>query len=428
MVTAYLSQHIHSQINGRMPLADFIELAEQLPVRWVTTQHQLSQLVDELGKCERVALDSEFIKRDSYYPYLALIQLNTGKAIYLVDAPKLCLDAFWAVLADIKLMVWHACGEDLSIFYLLSGCPPLTNIFDTQIALSYLTPQLQMGYQQAVKERLGIPLAKGHSQSDWLARPLSVEQEHYAIDDVRYLPALYLSLEQSLQQAGWLDAVAEDCQLYAAELYNSQHIADDDLYLDAADFRYDAQQMAILQSVCAWREQLARATNQPRTFILKKQNLRDLVVEQPTSIKQLAHKTSIHRSVLRIYGDELIKIVKQSQALVERECPQTLVAPYRSKDKTLTKAVKIAISEHAKAIDISEGVLIRKKWLSELYELVALEQVSVNAEQQGRAGLDKLPAGLQGWRRAWVVGTLLPLLEQHKAELQQGMGLVAREP
>lgn len=389
-----------------------LDRADDAAVTWVDEQSQLDEVIEALKVCGRVALDTEFIKRDTYYPRLALVQLNVGDHIYLLDAPQLQLQDFWQVLSEVDIAIWHACGEDLGIFYLLSGCPPLNNIFDTQIALSYLTGQLQMGYQQALDKQLDMHIDKEQSQSDWLQRPLSAEQERYAIDDVRFLPALYLSLEYELKQQGLYHYVWEDCQLYAHDLYEAQHIADDAMYLTMADYRYNSQQMAILQAVATWREQLARATNQPRTFVLKKQAMREILTEKPTTMRELAQKTTIHRQVLRRYGEELLSVIKDAKALPASEHPERLVAPYRSKNKVLLKAVQQAIDEEAMQVDVPASVLMRKKWLAQLYEVIALDKP-----------LSEMPEGLKGWRHDWVMQTLIPIIKAHKAELQQGMGI-----
>ena len=389
-----------------------LDSADELPVTWIKEQSQLTPVIEALKSCGRVALDTEFIKRDTYYPRLALVQINVGEHIYLLDAPQLQLQDVWQALIAVDVAIWHACGEDLGIFYLLSDCPPLTNIFDTQIALSYLTGQLQMGYQQALDDQLDMHIDKEQSQSDWLRRPLSDEQEQYAIDDVGFLPALYLSLEYELKKQGLYEYVWADCQLYAQELYDSQQVADEDMYLTMADYRYDTQQMAILQAVASWREQLARATNQPRTFVIKKQAVREIITEKPKSMRELAHKTTMHRSMLRLYGEELLKEIKQAQQLAPAERPPRLPAPYRSKNKALSKAVQHATQIQAEKTGIPANVLMRKKWLHQLYEVIAYDK-----------DLADLPEGLQGWRHEWVMQTLIPVIEEHKAELKQGMGV-----
>lgn len=411
-------------INSKIESADLpsepdidalLDSADEAAVTWVREQNGLAEVIDALATCGRVALDTEFIKRDTYYPRLALVQLNTGNHIYLLDAPQLQLTELWQALAKVDVAIWHACGEDLGIFYLLSGCPPLTNIFDTQIALSYLTGQLQMGYQQALDDQLDMHIDKEQSQSDWLQRPLSDEQEQYAIDDVRFLPALYLSLEYALKKQGLYDYVWADCQLYASDLYDAQHVEDNAMYLTMADYRYTSQQMAILQAVATWREELARSTNQPRTFVIKKQAVREIITERPSNMRELAHKTTMHRSMLRLYGEELLKVINQAKNLHPAEYPDCLLPPYRSKNKVLSKAVQQAIDDHARAIGVPDNVLMRKKWLGQLYEVIAFDK-----------DLSELPEGLKGWRNDWVMNTLIPVIKKHKTELQQGMGINVR--
>ncbi len=407
------TQPAHSETLPPEPDIDaLLDMADELPITWVREQYQLDEVIDALEFCGRVALDTEFIKRDTYYPRLALVQLNTGDHIYLLDAPQLQLGDFWQAVSEVDIAIWHACGEDLGIFYLLSDCPPLTNIFDTQIALSYLTGQLQMGYQQALDDQLDMHIDKEQSQSDWLRRPLSDEQEQYAIDDVRYLPALYLTIEHALKTQGLYDYVWADCQLYASELYELQHVEDEAMYLTMADYRYNSQQMAVLQAVATWREALARATNQPRTFVIKKQAVREIITEQPATLRELAHKTTIHRSMLRLYGGELLAVITEAKTLSAAEHPECLLPPYRSKNKVLSKAVQDAITERAEQIDVPENVLMRKKWLGQLYEVIAFDK-----------GLAALPKGLLGWRHDWITQTLIPVIEAHKSELQQGMGI-----
>ncbi|SJM72032.1 ribonuclease D [Psychrobacter piechaudii] len=393
-----------------------LEASTNLPVHWVSDFDALEACLDDLETRDRVALDTEFIKRSTYFPILALVQINTGDTIYLIDAPKLDLTEFWVVLEEMPMMIWHACGEDLGIFYLLSESPALTNVFDTQIALSYLTGQLQMGYQQALSQELDIHVEKGESQSDWLARPLTYEQKCYAIDDVRYLLNLYDILHQQLVKRDLLDKVIEDCQLYTKELYEAANIEDDATYLAMADFRYTGEQLAVLQAVSSWREALARATNQPKTFILKKQAVRDVVVEFPKSIKQLTQKTTMHRSMIHLYGDELIDIINKARTLPVEEQPALVLPPYRSKDKTVSKAVNQVIKEYEAETGVPANVLMRKKWLSQLYEAVAYD-----------LPIEDIPEGLKGWRNPWVMQTLIPLLETYKQQLKEGMRMQQEE-
>lgn len=382
-----------------------------LPSRWVTTQEQLFNLLDEIDTCQRIALDTEFIKRDTFYPILALVQVNTGKGVYLLDVPKLYMDEFWEVIRDVPTLVLHACGEDLGIYYLLSKLPPLDNVFDTQIALGFLVGESAWGYQRALAEVLGIHVDKGESQSDWLQRPLTFEQEQYAADDVRYLLALHDAIAEQLAARALLDHAREDCQSYAREVYDNINTADDALYLSVADFRDSPQQLALLQALCEWREELARSLNRPRTFILRPQTLREIVEKPPHSIKQLSF-TSIKPNVIRQYGQEILALVAEVRQADPANYPATLPPPYRNLDNPTQKAVSQATREYAAKLGMDESVLMRKKWLSELYaQILANQTAQANAQHNPSNLAANLSPWLRGWRQAWAIATLVPILQ-----------------
>lgn len=381
-----------------------------LPSKWVRTDDELYKLIDEIDDVDVVALDTEFIKRNTYYPILALVQVNTGKGIYLVDAPRLDLTEFWQALCEVPSMVWYACGEDLGIFYLLANNPPLTNVFDVQIGVAYLTGKPQVGYSQAVNEILGVALDKGESQSNWLARPLTPEQELYAINDVRYLLILHQAVVQALNARQILDYANEDSMLYAKELYNAQHLDDDKLYLDHITPTYTRQQLAVLQALTMWRESLARAVNEPRSFIIGKQPLREITESLPTNMKDLA-RTTLNRSVLRRYGSEIIRVIKEAKDLPQTQMP--IKTPiYTSKIKPYRHALDEATNVQARLLNIPANLLLKGRWINELMYHVC----------QGLPVDDThvLSEGLQGYRRAWIVGTVLPLLYEHEQSIRDG--------
>lgn len=384
-----------------------LTLWENLPIHWVNNPTDLQRLIDEIQSVDTVALDTEFIKRTTYYPILALIQINTGKGIYLVDAPCLDLSELWQALSQVQTMVWYACGEDLGIFYLLADCPPLTNVFDVQIAVAYLTDQMQVGYSQAVNEILGIALDKGESKSDWLARPLSDDQWHYAINDVRYLLAVYDTVRHALNDKGLLDYVKEDCQRYAKEVHTAWHTPSHLLYLDYVASNYDARQLTLLRDLVAWRENIAKTKNQPKNFIIGKQPLREIVLDMPTNIPALAH-TTLNRSALRRYGTQIIEMVRVAKTLPNDQLV-AVIPTYISKHKPFKNPLEQAINAYSHQMQIPTSILMRGRWLNELLYMVYQD-------------LDEshLPESLMGYRRAWIATTILPILHQYRTEIIAG--------
>ena len=157
-----------------------------------------------------VALDTEFMRVDTFYPIAGLLQVGDGERAYLID-PLLIRDwqPFAALLENPALLkVLHACSEDLEVLLRLTGSLPAP-LFDTQLAAAYLNLGFSMGYSRLVQAVLGIELPKGETRSDWLQRPLSETQVSYAAEDAVHLAEVYRQLAPQLS-AEKTAAVLED--------------------------------------------------------------------------------------------------------------------------------------------------------------------------------------------------------------------------
>lgn len=401
---------LDSSLFGQRPLHEILAILEDLPVRWVQTQADLKILIETLKQCEKLAIDTEFIKRKTYYPKLALIQINTGQAIYLVDAPKLNLKPFYEALWQCGVSVWHACGEDLGILYQFSYKPPITNVFDTQIALTYLTGEIQVGYQRMISELLDIHLDKQEVTSDWLQRPLTKEQANYAMDDVRYLPCIQLLLEKKLREKGVYELFWEECQNYAKELYESLWSGEEWLYLDCANSHNTSEELAIMQAIALWREQQAKKQDVTRNFILKNHVIRAIAEKQPTTPQQLASIDGISPKVVRKYEKFILALIKKAKALPKDQQPKRVPPRFFVGNQTdFTAKIKQAVQNHAKKIAVPEEILWRKKWQQALWEVVYQTDNPNDIT-------NNLPTGLQGSRKDWVMTQIVPIMIQAKQE------------
>lgn len=366
---------------------------------------ELQQLIQRLQQARSCALDTEFIKVSSFYPALGLLQLNVDGNPYVVDG-LLDLQDFWPVLFEVPQLLLHACGEDLDLIYHLSGQKPLMNIFDTQIGLSFLGHGLQLGYQQAVQQLLGVQLDKGETRSDWLARPLRPEQLQYAANDVIYLPALADQVMGQLEERQLLAMAQEDSQTLAIEYATEVPLVH--CYLDHAHPRHSRRQLVQLQQLCMWREQVAQSRNQPRTFVLKGSSLAALVEEQPRNLFALQKIRDLHPMVVREHGRTLLDLLHH---LPDPEhWPLRLTRPPRIRSAELDRSINRIIHDVAQQLQMPEGVLIRRKWLNALLAHVARDQEE-----------DQLPLSLLGWRYEWLTQ---PLLERLNAE-REGLETVS---
>src|SRR5690349_3714250 len=102
----------------------------------ITKTDDLVPLVDRLSKEPFIAVDTEFMRENTYWPDLCLIQIAGGDEAAAID-PKADIDlsSLLSLLVDNKevLKVFHAGGQDLEIIHNLTSKVPYP-LFDTQIA------------------------------------------------------------------------------------------------------------------------------------------------------------------------------------------------------------------------------------------------------------------------------------------------------
>ena len=254
--------------------------------QFIQQQKDLAVLLSQMEQCSTYALDTEFIKVDTLYPKLVVCQINCNGQIALLDGVALDLEQFWQKVFTAQQNIFHACGEDIDLIYHYADQKPLKNVFDTQIAMAFLGHGLQVSYQNALKTCLNIDIDKDQTRSDWLARPLSQEQINYAANDVLYLTKLADTLKHDLQRKGLYQYVLEDCQNLTKEIAIETPLTE--LYTDIGNYRHSRRELMQLQQLSIWREQITKAMNQPRSFVLKNTTMLDLVEKNPRNNFQLA--------------------------------------------------------------------------------------------------------------------------------------------
>lgn len=357
----------------------------------------------QFDQAQRIALDTEFDKSRSFYPHLGLVQLNIAQQITILDGQRLPLDALWQRLAQCPQLFLHACSEDIGLIYHYARLTqpdfaPLTNVFDTQVALAFLGEGLQVSYQQAVARWLGVEIDKGETRSDWINRPLRPEQLRYAAADVQWLPALAERLEQALITQGHQAKVLEDCRSLAEELAIQPEPTA--LWRTVAHPRYNRRQLAQLQQLTMWRDQLARVLDTPRSFILKDAVIHALVQQVPHHLAALRKVPELKATVCRDYGAVILDLlhVLPDPAL----WPHQPIQPPQLLESHKAEIQQI-IAQQSTHWQLPEGVVMRKRWLSTLLHYVSQGLSESNASVA-------LPPYLLGWRYATVTQPILARL------------------
>ena len=247
----------------------------------ITKSAPLAELVERLAKHPFVAVDTEFMRENTYWPELCLIQIASAEEAAAID-PKADLDMGPLLDLLVKnhdvLKVFHAGSQDLEIVHNLTGKVP-SPLFDTQIAAMALGHGEQVGYSNLIESMLGHSLDKGARFTDWRRRPLDKRQIDYAIADVTHLANIFPKLLEKLRKTGrggWLDEEMErlaDTSSFAFEPSEAWK-----------RLRLPSRNPAVLgrlKALAAWRETEARTKNIPRGRIVKDDTMVELASHPP---------------------------------------------------------------------------------------------------------------------------------------------------
>lgn len=290
---------------------------------WVDTPAALSETLEHLraavAQGKRIALDTEFHSEHRYRPRLMLIQLATapGEAILIDPLALPDLRALGEVLKDADLIL-HAPGQDLPLLDRRCGLRP-KKLYDPQLMAGFCG----LGHPQSLStlctDVLGLSLKKGSTLSDWKKRPLSLEQQEYAADDVRYLHELVETLDARISPELRAPLAACTAERSAAALGLPP--------VESAWRRFgvarvlDAPSLCALVTLCTWRETQARERDQPARQVLGDGLLIDLARRLPKSVEELASNRRFPKKLLRDKGEFLLELLAQSAGTTPPSMP-----------------------------------------------------------------------------------------------------------
>ncbi|MEW6719360.1 MAG: ribonuclease D [Thermodesulfobacteriota bacterium] len=364
--------------------------------RLVTDAAELRAVVSGMRRAGRIGFDTEFVGEKSYYPRLCLVQLGTEDAVFAVDPLAVeDLSPLDELLFDPTILkVVHAGGQDLKIVYQRTGRVPAP-VFDTQVAAALLGHPVQAAYAAVVRGFLGVDVKKGHSYSDWCARPLSSSQLSYALDDVRYLPALHDRMVSRLRKEGrlaWIEP--EFSALASPATYESPP---EEEYRRVKGWTgLDPRRLAVLRGLIAWREREARRRDVPRRRVLSDESALAIARSRAADEEALRRVRGLEWKVGGETSAAVLDVVRDALALREERLPGQ--APSRPRGN----------GERSSVVPLL-GALLRSRARA---HRVAPELLA-NAEE-----LERLAAGerdglavLSGWRLDLVGKELLALLD-----------------
>jgi ribonuclease D len=256
-------------------------------MRIVEDNAALEGFLAELSAAPYLALDTEFLRDQTYYPKLCLIQIAAPGVEGIIDplADGLDLGPFYELLRRPDIVkVFHAARQDIEIFYLQGSVIP-DPLFDTQVAAMVCGFGDAASYETLSRKLAHVEIDKSARFTDWSHRPLSKRQLEYALADVTHLRVIYEKLSAQLKKSGraaWVEeeiSALKDPRLYRLEPESAWKR----LKPRTTNKRF----LALLAVLAAWREREAQSRDIPRGRVLKDEALTEIAAHPPESAEGL---------------------------------------------------------------------------------------------------------------------------------------------
>ncbi len=352
-----------------------------------------------------LALDTEFMRTDSFYPRLALVQVSDGEQVWLIDPLAIAdLTPLAGMIVDPTVTkVLHSCSEDMEVLQYALGCRPAP-LYDTQVVAAMVGFGFSLGYSALVQKLLGIELAKQETRSDWLQRPLSDAQLAYAAADVHHLFPLYLRLVEKVEQFGRGAWVAEEMERVLAQT-GVETPPSEQYRRVRGSGRLSPAELAVLRELAAWREGEARRRDRPRGRIVNDVELLALVAARPSDSAALKCVEGLRPRVVREFSEALLAALARGAAVPEDAHPEVIgQGPPPRAERALMRACRDWLAERAGTLEIAPELLARRAEVERL-------------ARSWSAGDPVLPPMLaNGWRRVAVGDELLEFTRRWSSE------------
>ena len=235
-----------------------------------------------------ISIDTEFVRNRTFFPRLCLLQIGTSKGSHAIDPSKISnLILLKNILRKKNILkIFHSPRQDIEIFFNLFETLP-NNIFDTQIAYSFISQDYQISYENLVFNLLKIKLDKTYQYYDWTLRPLSQNLINYALNDVYYLRKIYFKIEQELKSKNRYHWALEESKVYLnKKLYlNSPENYWKNIYPSKAKHL----NLFKLKEIFEWRERKCINFNISRKLVSSDKDLITLI-KNPKNLNSLKIK------------------------------------------------------------------------------------------------------------------------------------------
>ena len=314
-----------------------------------------------------LAVDTEADSLHSYFDKVCLIQMSVPQLDLVVDPlAKIDLAKFGETLADPKVTkILHGADYDLRILHRDFNFT-IANLIDTSICAQLLGYEA-FGLAALLERHFGLKVDKSHQRADWAMRPLTPDMLDYATMDTRYLIALADKLREELTALSrWEWALEEFARLEQVRFTERDDEGEPFRRLKGLG-ALDRRSLAIIRSLHAWRDQLARAADRPPFKIIGNDAILEIAKTKAASLDALKELKSVAQYHRNRYGKEIVRLVNGALALDESQLPEKSESKPWQRDKEVEARVnklKTVRDRIAKELKIDVAILAPRHVLS----------------------------------------------------------------
>lgn len=361
----------------------------------ITTNDALAEFCSTVENDSYITIDTEFVREKTYYPILCLIQIAGKNTEAIIDplAEGLDLAPVYALLQKPDLLkVFHACRQDVEIFYLATGTIPAP-LYDTQIAAAVCGYGDSAGYETLVNKLAKEQIDKSSRYTDWAKRPLTDKQLSYALSDVTHLRVIYEKLAEKIEAAGRSHWIKEELAFYAEpSLYETKP---EDAWKRLKYGKMKPKQLAALRELARWRETEAQIHNVPRPRIAKDDMLVEIAHAMPHAEADISRLRYSGKMLAKKAYAPILECVQKALKLPKEQWPES-----EKKDRLPPELagpiaiLKLLLKVQSEAEGVSASIIASKDDI----ESIALGETSSKALYGWRADVfgDKAKALLEG--------------------------------
>jgi ribonuclease D len=327
----------------------------------ITTASALRRLVGQLASESVLAVDTESNSLYAYQERVCLIQFSTTHDDFLIDPLAIDdLSALNTLFADPDIeKVFHAAEYDL-ISLKRDYDFTFNNLFDTMIAARILGWE-EVGLGSILKAEFGVQLNKRYQRANWGKRPLPPEMLAYARLDTHYLIPLSMRMKAALKAAGRWELARED---FSRLRYVNGRDPEDQPEIPwriRGSLDLNPSQAAVLKEIALYREEVAKAINQPVFKVLNDRVLLAIAESCPEEAHALQKTPGLSDLQYQRHGKALLKAVQRGLKAAPLYPPQQT----RPDDKYLARldALRAWRKKTAQQLHVKSDVVLPRDLL-----------------------------------------------------------------